>query len=93
MQVSTKRDDREEFLNGLRVRLNVDEQTLSHLEMRMSGKSIFLFSAQATRKPRSRFCVPEGSGACVERTVAGRRARTRRVSFIPAQVTDLLITS
>jgi len=41
MQVSTKRDDREEFLNGLRVRLNVDEQTLSHLEMRMSGKSIF----------------------------------------------------
>ena len=42
MQVSTKKEDRRDFLNGLRNRLNVDEQTLSHLEMRMIGKFGFL---------------------------------------------------
>jgi hypothetical protein len=41
MQVSNNKEDRSDFLNGLRVRLNVDEKTLSHLEMRMTGKFTF----------------------------------------------------
>lgn len=53
MQVSTKKEDRRDFLNGLRVRLNVDEQTLSNLEMRMTGK---LASAQF---------LPDSNATCV----------------------------
>jgi len=46
MQVSTKREDLTNFLNGLRDRLNVDEKTLFNLEMRMTSKYIFVRSGQ-----------------------------------------------
>lgn len=38
MQVSTKQEEHRDFLNSLRTRLNVDEQTLTNLEMRITGK-------------------------------------------------------
>jgi len=38
MQVSTKREEHRDILNSLRERLNVDEKTLSNLEMRITGK-------------------------------------------------------
>ena len=38
MQVSTKKEEHRDFLNSLRERLNVDEKTLTNLEMRITGK-------------------------------------------------------
>lgn len=46
MQVNTTNEDRREFLNDLRDKLNVDEKTLSHLEMRMTSKYNFFIFGQ-----------------------------------------------
>ena len=39
MKMSAKQDDHRNFINSLRSRLNVDDQTIANLELRMTGKS------------------------------------------------------
>ena len=41
MKMSAKEQDHREFLNSLRERLNVPDETLANLEKRITGKSTF----------------------------------------------------
>jgi len=53
--------DHQEFLNTLRDRLNVDEQTLSNLENRINGmaKSLFIFARQWNPKTKNKTLIKE----------------------------------
>ena len=39
--MSAKEQDHNDFINSLRSRLNVKDQTIANLELRMAGKSHF----------------------------------------------------
>ena len=41
MKMSGKQKDHRDFINSLRSRLNVDDQTIANLELRMAGKCSF----------------------------------------------------
>ena len=45
MKMSAKEQDHRDFLNSLRERLNVDDQTIANLEKRITGKQLKLQGA------------------------------------------------
>ena len=44
MKMSAKDQGHQDFLNSLKGRLNVDDETILNLEKRITGKETFLFS-------------------------------------------------
>ena len=57
MKMSAKQSEHRDFLNSLRSQLNVDDQTIANLELRMTGKCQIAARKNLSHIDPNRFCA------------------------------------